>query len=145
MNCANCGWELAGNETQCPNCGQAVRAAAPPPTTAPPQTSQPIFNSPTSPPVATPQPTYPTVQPRASYANVPNYLVQSILVTVFCSSILGIVSIVFAAQVNGKLSQGDIAGAQDMSNKAKMFCWIAFGVGLLFRGGWFLLMLLGNS
>lgn len=34
------------------------------------------------------------------------------------------------AQVNGKLQAGDIAGAQDAANKAKMFCWIGFGIGL---------------
>ncbi|MGZ8780955.1 MAG: CD225/dispanin family protein, partial [Thermoanaerobaculia bacterium] len=32
--------------------------------------------------------------------------------------------------VNSKLAQGDIAGAMDSSQKAKMFCWIAFAVGL---------------
>lgn len=35
-----------------------------------------------------------------------------------------------AAQVNTKLAQGDIAGAQDASQKAKMFALIGFGVGL---------------
>lgn len=62
---------------------------------------------------------------------VPNYLVQSILVTILCCWPLGIPAIVFAAQVNGKLASGDYAGAVDASNKAKMFSWIAFGLGLL--------------
>lgn len=61
---------------------------------------------------------------------IPNYLVQAILVTIFCCLPLGIPAIVFAAQVNGKLSAGDITGAQDSSRKAKMWCWITFGVGL---------------
>ena len=38
---------------------------------------------------------------------VPNYLVQAILTTLFCCLPLGIVSIVFATQVNSKLSVGD--------------------------------------
>lgn len=29
------------------------------------------------------------------------------------------------------MQAGDIAGAQDAANKAKMFCWIGFGIGLL--------------
>lgn len=58
-----------------------------------------------------------------------NYLVQSILVTLFCCLPLGIVSIVFAAQVNGKFDSGDYAGALDASKKAKTFCWVSFGIG----------------
>ena len=50
---------------------------------------------------------------------IPNYLVWSILTTVFCCQIFGIVSIVFAAQVNGKQAVGDIQGAMDASRKAK--------------------------
>lgn len=60
-----------------------------------------------------------------------NYLVESIVVTICCCLPFGIAAIVFAAQVNGKLQAGDIAGAQDAANKAKMFCWIGFGIGLL--------------
>jgi hypothetical protein len=63
--------------------------------------------------------------------SVPNYLVQSILVTILCCWPLGIPAIVFAAQVNGKLRQGDYAGALAASQKAKMFCWISFGLGLV--------------
>ncbi len=39
----------------------------------------------------------------------PNYLVWAILCTIFCCLPLGIASIVFAAQVNGKYAGGDIA------------------------------------
>lgn len=67
----------------------------------------------------------------AAGAQVPNYLVQSILVTICCCIPLGIVAIVFAAQVNSKLAAGDYAGAVDSSQKAKMWCWIAFGLGLV--------------
>ncbi|HSU65413.1 MAG TPA: CD225/dispanin family protein [Tepidisphaeraceae bacterium] len=63
--------------------------------------------------------------------SVPNYLVQSILVTILCCMPLGIPAIVFAAQVNSKLAAGDYAGAVDASNKAKMFSWISFGIGVV--------------
>jgi hypothetical protein len=59
--------------------------------------------------------------------SVPNYLVQSILMTIFCCWPLGIPAIIFASQVNSKLALGDYAGAVDSSKKAKMFCWIGFG------------------
>ena len=62
---------------------------------------------------------------------IPNYLVQSILVTLCCCMPLGVVSIVYAAQVNDKIAAGDIAGAQDASNKAKMWAWISFATGIV--------------
>ena len=61
---------------------------------------------------------------------VPNYLVQAILVTIFCCLPFGIVSIVFAAQVNGKVALGDYAGAIESSSKAKTWAWVSLGVGL---------------
>ena len=61
----------------------------------------------------------------------PNYLVFAILTTIFCCQILGIVSIVFAAQVNSKWNSGDTQGAIDASRNAKMWAWIAFGSGLV--------------
>ena len=64
--------------------------------------------------------------------NIPNYLVQAIVVTVFCCLWFGIPAIIFAAQVNGKAQAGDIVGATESSRKAKMWCWIAFGTGLVF-------------
>ena len=62
-------------------------------------------------------------------ASVPNYLVLAII-SLFCCTPLGIVAIIFAAQVNGKVAAGDIAGATDASKKAKMFSYISIGLGL---------------
>lgn len=61
---------------------------------------------------------------------IPNYLAQSILVTLLCCLPLGIPAIVFSAQVNGKIQAGDIQGAMEASRKAKMWGWWSFGVGL---------------
>jgi len=61
---------------------------------------------------------------------VPNYLVQAILVTIFCCLPFGIPAIVYAAQVNGKLQAGDVAGARQAAASAKTWCWVAFGVGV---------------
>jgi len=44
---------------------------------------------------------------------------------------LAIPAIIFAAKVNGQVAAGDNAGAQDSSKKAKMFSFIAIGLGLL--------------
>ncbi|MBD7955709.1 CD225/dispanin family protein [Stenotrophomonas sp. Sa5BUN4] len=62
----------------------------------------------------------------ATTPQIPNHLVWAILSTLFCCLPLGIVSIVFAAQVNGKVAAGDIAGAREASDKAKKFAmWAA--------------------
>ena len=68
---------------------------------------------------------------------VPNYLVPAIISAVCCFP-LGIISIIFAAQVNGKVQSGDIAGAMDASKKAKLFSYIFLGLGLLLWGGYLL-------
>jgi len=62
-------------------------------------------------------------------ASVPNYLVLAII-SLFCCLPLGIVAVIFAAQVNNKVAAGDTAGALDASKKAKMFSYIAIGLGL---------------
>jgi len=57
---------------------------------------------------------------------VPNNLVWAILTTLFCCLPAGIVSIVYAAQVNGKLAAGDVAGARESADKAKKWAmWSA--------------------
>jgi|ERR1041384_4302347 hypothetical protein len=63
-------------------------------------------------------------------ASVPNYLIPAII-SLFCCLPLGIVGVIFAAQVNGKVAAGDTAGAMDAAKKAKMFSFIAIGLGLL--------------
>jgi len=60
---------------------------------------------------------------------IPNYLAQSILVTLFCCVPFGIVAIVYSAQVNGKVQAGDIQGAMASSGKARMWAWLSFGIG----------------
>jgi hypothetical protein len=75
---------------------------------------------------ATPYPAAPQYG-GASFTPPPrNYLVWAILTTVLCCLPLGIVSIVFSAQVNSKWAAGDFAGAQGSAAKAKSFAiWSA--------------------
>ena len=80
--------------------------------------------------------------PAGGAATVPNYLVPAII-SIFCCWPVAIPAIIFATQVNGKVTAGDIAGAQDASKKAKMFSFIAIGLGLLIVVVYVLLMLLG--
>ena len=73
---------------------------------------------------------------------VPNYLVPAII-SIFCCWPLGIVAIIFAAQVNGKVAAGDLAGAADASKKAKLFSFIAIGIGVVVGLIYLLLTILG--
>jgi hypothetical protein len=56
-----------------------------------------------------------------------NYLIGAILATVFCCQVFGIVSIIYAAQVNSKWEAGDFEGARKASKNA--FLWLMLAVG----------------
>jgi hypothetical protein len=61
----------------------------------------------------------------------PSYMVWAILCTLCCCPIPGPVAIFYAFQVNSKVAQGDYDGARKASASARMWCWIAFVVGIL--------------
>jgi len=70
---------------------------------------------------------------------VPNHLVWAILTTLFCCLPLGIVSIVYAAQVDGKRAAGDLPGAWESSRKAKLWAiWSAVAMPIVVIA-WFML------
>ena len=119
MFCPQCGASNADTAAVCVQCGRGLQLGAP----------------------ATPLPVTGVVLPPGQ--TVQNYLVFAILATVFCCLPAGIPAIVFAAQVNGKLQVGDIAGAQAASNNAKMWCWISFGLGLAIVGFYAILVMFG--
>src|SRR5689334_4785874 len=76
---------------------------------------------------------------------IPNYLVQSVLVTLCCCLPLGVVAIVNAAQVDSRLAAGDIAGAQQASKNARMFSWLGVLGGILGGLGYGALQLLSHG
>jgi len=59
-----------------------------------------------------------------------NWLVESILVTLFCCLPFGIAGIVNAANVNSKYAMGDYAGAQAASAAAGKWTKIGFFIGI---------------
>lgn len=60
-----------------------------------------------------------------------NWLVESILVTIFCCLPLGIVGIVNAAQINGRYDRGDYEGALEASRQAGKWTKIGFFASII--------------
>lgn len=119
----------------------------------PPATTTAVEVSPVKPelsmPVRQPVGSVPLPQPPAYQGNyiapvIPTYMWQSVVATVvglpFCCVLafpFGIVSIVFAAKVEGLRVQGDYIGATAASNNAKTWMIISFvmsGLGLVMSG-----------
>lgn len=73
----------------------------------------------------------------------PTHLVFSILVTLFCCQIFGIVAIVYSAIATGKNSAGDYAGARQAAGTAKVWNWVGFGIGFIFIMLYALLIIIG--
>ncbi len=121
MYCTHCGTRLAATDAYCPGCGTPVSGndAVTAPPSAPPESSG--------------------VHP----VHIPSYLAQAILATLFCCMPFGIVAIVYAAQVNGRLAAGDYGGARSASASARTWSWVAFGCGLAGMLLYGLIVLLG--
>ncbi len=124
--CTTCGREVHPDARFCDNCGAALaRMGDGGPTHAPGMA-------------------YPGGPGYGELPHIPNYLVQAILVTICCCLPAGIVAIVYAAQVNGRVASGDFADAERLSNNAKTWCWISFGVGLAVSVGYGLIAALST-
>ena len=109
MFCPFCGTENPDSARFCSNCGQAAQGQQPPPFEGAGQ------QGPSSPPgSSSPAPPY-----LAAPTHIDNNLVWAILATICCCMPTGIVAIVYAAQVNGKLRVGDYQGARRYADNAK--------------------------
>lgn len=75
----------------------------------------------------------------------PNHLVWAILTTLFCCLPFGIVSIVFAAQVDSKYNSGDAAGSLQASENAKKWAIAAAVSGVVILVLWAALLAAGIS
>ena len=106
MKCSRCGTELAPGAAFCPACGNQVSYAGP--QMQQPQMQQPQMQQP---------------------IQINTWMVPSILATIFCCLPFGIVSIVYASKANGALGAGDFQQAQENADKAKLWFWLAFGIG----------------
>ena len=77
-----------------------------------------------------------SLPPQMVPLQIPNYMVQAVLVTLFCCLPIGIVAIFKANTINKKLAACDIPGALAESKANKKLLWIGVGVGLVIDVIW---------
>ncbi len=96
----------------------------------------------------TPQPQNPTIPQPQNLTTTPDpmpptYLVWSVVTTILCCLIPGIVAIIFSAQVSSKFYQGDIEGARRASRNAEIWIIISFVLGVITNTLYLPLMIAG--
>ena len=81
------------------------------------------------------QPFTPPAAASSGPPTIPNNMVMAIIASVvslmFCCLPHGLVSLIFALQVNKKEAAGDIEGANKAAKLAKMLAWISIAVSVL--------------
>ena len=117
--CHNCGTKLTESVKFCNNCGKEIYSS---------KVAQKVNEVSSS-----------------GKPYVETHLAKAIIVTLLCCLPLGIVSIVHAASVNGKLQAGDLEGAKIASEKADSWANWAIGLGLAFGVIYFFIMIAANS
>ena len=149
FSCPQCGQHIlgdtqwSGREINCPACQQTlvVPPPGPPVVQAPAATGAGIAQE-SSGKKAKP---YPKHNAGFGAATRPKtYLVEAIVATLLCCVPFGVVSIVYAAQVDSKFSAGDYQGAQRASDKAKTWYHVALISGLVVGVIYFIARFAGN-
>lgn len=105
MKCSKCGKEIAEDSVFCGFCGAKINKS----------TEDGGISYPPQPPMS---------------SKPDNFLVWSILATIFCCLPFGIVAIVKSSTVDKLWYSGDYKGAQDAADSARTWFWWSFGVGL---------------
>jgi len=113
--CTHCGQAVPDNCNFCTNCGAPIAASQPQPQ------YQVNINSQPNP---QPQPQYAGPKPK-------NYLVWSILTTIFCCLPLGIWCIICSSKVNKEWDRGNYVGAKEASSRAKTWIIVSAILGLV--------------
>lgn len=115
MFCRNCGAEIPDGSMFCPECGSSV-------------SESPVY-------VSSPN--------RPQGVRPPTYLVLSVLVTLFCCLIFGIVGIVYAAKVDPAWNAGLYDEAREYSRKARNWALLGMSLSILLGILYVILVLAG--
>jgi len=131
MYCGQCGNQVNDDAKFCPSCGSRLDQQGQPPEGPPAQDMGNSMTLPDAGQAAAQGYEVHTPPPPGALPHIKNYLVESILCTICCCLPFGIPGIVFAAQVDNKLKNGDVEGAQEASKKAKTWTLVSFITGLV--------------
>ncbi len=107
--CPKCGEQIEDQFAACWNCGTTIDGS-------------PIFTRPKS--------EDDSKKLGAGSHHVTTYLMEAVLVTLFCCVPFGIAAIFYAGMAKGKLEAGDYEGASEAAKKAKYWCQVSFFLGL---------------
>lgn len=149
--CGNCGAQVAN---PAPAVSAAPQQQSVNPSVAPQQpSSQPVAPQPFASSAAVPMPVngvgqasvaqqpmgqQPAMQPQQQFQNqfapqnaeIKNYRMPAVIVTITCSLLFGIIALLYSDKVDKALKAGDVAVAQANSKKAKTWIIVAIAVGL---------------
>lgn len=126
--CIQCGQPIEGNPSFCTNCGAPI-----------PSEPQPQYQEPIAQEEPKPQP----VQQQPAGPKPKNYLVLSILATIFCCLPFGIPAIIFSAQVDSHWNAGRYQESRDASRKAKTWMLVSVILGALIVISYIALIVVG--
>lgn len=143
MYCPGCGEENRDSAAFCDACGRQLSGIGSEQASQaePEETVYP--GGPYRPPMRERVPDGRTPEARTPY--VPTYLGWSIVVFLLCFWPTAIVAIVNAVRVSNRLVLGDVAGAQEASRKAKMWCWVSFIIAVVVAAMALLLVVAGRG
>jgi len=150
MYCAQCGGNNEDSARFCTTCGLDLdkyrqqwqepgaqpagqQVGQQPPAYPPPVQQAPGYQQPYQQqhqPAYQPSQYYPPAPAYGAVPRISSYMGWAIATLILCFWPTGIVAVVYASQVGNKLTVGDYAGAQESSRKAKMWCWVTFGIGI---------------
>ncbi|NLL27351.1 MAG: zinc-ribbon domain-containing protein [Bacteroidales bacterium] len=134
MFCPNCGTEVSEKAIFCVKCGIGLNNATQSNNVVNQQPPQQQYQQPYQQQYQQPQQTQPKT-----------WLVESILVTLFCCLPFGIAGIVNAANVSSRYVSGDFEGAKRASQQAGKWTKIAFWIGLAGIVIYFVMVLIFGS
>ncbi len=129
MYCPRCGVANDDAARFCSSCGSGIGGPSQQQT---PATQAPAYQQSYQQQYQQPYqaPRYPGAPGYGAMPNISSHMGWAIAVLILCFWPTGIAAVVNASRVGNRLAIGDMAGAQESSRKAKMWCWITFGIGV---------------
>ncbi|XP_032274904.1 proline rich transmembrane protein 1B [Phoca vitulina] len=108
--------------------GPSPQALYPPPATPPLFAPFPVYNGPVA---GIPAPAAVDRRPLPK-----DYMMESVLVTLFCCLLTGLIAIVYSHETRAALSRGDLAQAEEASRKARSLVLFSLLFGVFVSTSW---------